>query len=629
MLRFPTETFVVPSERPLKNNQPFLSSFEFHADQTEIDKILKTKEAELSNIYRCPQCEIILTRSIISLRDWTCSICRADLHKVLTDKQYLEDVERKNAPSIGYSIRHVGSKIKPDNVIIVCFDASASMASTYSNGDRDNTEYLSRFEIFVKALEKSILTLKSKKKFNNKLFLIVFNDNVTLYGDLISGNKVEISGELSKNEIIQKAKVKAASLCKRNINESPNLGTILKDLITLDKNQQLVPSKSTFFCNGQTALGPSIAAALGVLQGLNVKNSQILIMTDGYSNVGFGRLDILKDQNNQEIGASYRNLLMEYEDMGEAALRLGSSFHIFGFDDEPVGLGILQNLVTEKGKIYKVQITKDKIVSNFDVFQKTLEDALLSSENVFANQAELILYFSNAVQLKYKNQELIDNVNLHQRSILKTFLGNLSAENSLSFIYEILKKELGDLIFHFELSYLDHEFNTITIVCEKKLRPTKVMSFEKIDVELISSIFFSQRLFRDPEIKKQFIIFLMKMKFKGNINTIDKYLNKLTYFDDIELKKNEITYLEEIAKTEIDAEEKKKEGKDDEDFPTRFEDDDEEEKKEIDVQISNIFSKDVSPRVWKNVEVKPLMLKKDNSSSNLNDENTLKRKKKY
>ena len=117
-----------------------------------------------------------------------------------------------------FFVKKRNSVKKIEKCIVVCLDMSGSMNSTYLVDGKIK----SRFIILLEELYGQLFEL-SKTEINARLFLIGFNDNINLYGDLISKDEpIILEGDTLDNmsEIQEKSNVASSSLCLRTLSES-------------------------------------------------------------------------------------------------------------------------------------------------------------------------------------------------------------------------------------------------------------------------------------------------------------------------------------------------------------------------------------------------------------------------
>jgi len=161
-------------------------------------------------------------------------------------------------------------------------------------GQRRNTTYVSRLQC-VKAAIDTHLDRLQKQPVDKRVVLITFNNEVTVFGDGAITPEVVTGDKLSEYNALLGlgSNYKVNSL--KSIKESkPALSDIVHKL------QE----------GGSTALGPSLLIGIGIAS--QSPGSEIIVCTDGASNVGVGSLDNLT--TNKQIDAAkdfYKSLGLE------------------------------------------------------------------------------------------------------------------------------------------------------------------------------------------------------------------------------------------------------------------------------------------------------------------------------
>jgi len=147
-------------------------------------------------------------------------------------------------------------------------------ASQFLPGEKKGTSYISRLEFMQKAVETHLQRLAIKFQ-NKRVVLITFNNEVVVVGDGIS-DAVTIAGD--------------------KLNDCDKLMEIGKGGLAIDKIKPIKDSKPALSKklemlqeSGATALGPALAVAAGLA---SIRDrSEIIVCTDGSSNVGVGSLE--------------------------------------------------------------------------------------------------------------------------------------------------------------------------------------------------------------------------------------------------------------------------------------------------------------------------------------------------
>lgn len=219
MLNFAADNYLFPSSLSPTSLLP--QSFRFQPSLAEISKLLASPSAQLPFLEQCPKCEACLTSDLITKRSFACVICCENLKNVKNINVLMNDAKGLKTEDNGksyFSIKKSVPMKKIEKCIVMCLDMSGSMNCTYLV-DGNNK---SRFLILLEEIYQQLFEI-NKTEINVRLFLIGFNDNVKLYGDLISKEEaIILKGDILDNmsEIQEKSKTASSSLCLRTLSES-------------------------------------------------------------------------------------------------------------------------------------------------------------------------------------------------------------------------------------------------------------------------------------------------------------------------------------------------------------------------------------------------------------------------
>mmetsp|Transcript_14797 Transcript_14797/g.16430 ORF Transcript_14797/g.16430 Transcript_14797/m.16430 type:complete len:851 (-) Transcript_14797:59-2611(-) len=278
---------------------------------------------------------------------WVCEFCGTK------NEMFLEDEEMPKDSVMDYMLKPAPIKKRQDDkTVIFVVDTSGSMcvtseipkgfglfqlntkdgrkvkskkdmsslntegASQYAPGEKRDVQYVSRMECMQAAVQIQLEELK-KSHPNRKVIMITFNNEVSIIGDASSKASTQIvAGDVLNNydklitigEGFDTESVKDISKAQENISER---------LFELEEG-------------GQTALGPALTIALGIAK--QQSGSEIIICTDGLSNIGLGTLD--KDADLDEARGFY-------SDIGSTAKKNGVTVSFIGIEGGNVGASII------------------------------------------------------------------------------------------------------------------------------------------------------------------------------------------------------------------------------------------------------------------------------------------------
>ena len=162
--------------------------------------------------------------------------------------------------------------------------------------------------------------------------------------------------------------------------------------------------------NGKTALGPALAAALG-LASQGKPGSTVILCTDGIANVGVGELDSSKGVNDTF-----------YEEMGVYAKERG----------------VLVNVITIKGEGSKIEklgqisdLTQGKVI-RVNPDNITQDFANVMKEVVIGTQVDVKIRLHPALKFRNEEEEYLSE----NRAVYLKNVGNVTVRTTLTFEYQ-------------------------------------------------------------------------------------------------------------------------------------------------------------------------------------------------
>ncbi|EGR32285.1 type A Von Willebrand factor domain protein [Ichthyophthirius multifiliis] len=258
-------------------------------------------------------------------------------------------------------------------------------------------QFISRKQCVVAAIQQQLDDI-SEQFPNRKIGLIVFNDDVTIFG---SGDKnippLVITGDkLQQEEIIYQ-------ICKENSEKMLNLKA-------QDCKENLINVFQNLKETGRTALGPALISALGLLSKQN-KGSLIILCTDGLANIGVGAFD--QQQHSQVF----------YENIKQIAVENDTVINVISIKGEGCKLDILGQLADKTGgnvtRVDPENIHKD--------FANILED------EVVAFKASMKIYIKNI--MKFRNLDEQNDILERNGSVCIKQMGNVTLKTVQTFEY--------------------------------------------------------------------------------------------------------------------------------------------------------------------------------------------------
>lgn len=361
MFKTPLPFFLKKSNFENASPLNYLNSFCINNKYDDFEKLKYSKFNEIAknNAPFCSECGALLNITYqIYNSIWGCPFCDIDNVKIKP--------ERENSFSDCYFSSQRTPSIWEDKILIVlCLDYSNSMNCSYfplekkeemldSLKNSKSKELLevnmvSRKKIMISALDGFLTSLLDKSsRFDIRVFVIVFNNEVKLLGNCRK-NEVILAGDnlMELDFCFNEGKKSARDLCSSKFDKTA------KDRI-LNTLNKLNPYK-------ETALGPAIAAGLGVLEAFaesdrekdRFRNCFFNVFTDGKSNVGLGRLDFSMDEK-EIMEMSFKC----YERMNKLALKHYPIFNFITFEDEVSRTKVFKSKLMRKlnGKLFQIKV---------------------------------------------------------------------------------------------------------------------------------------------------------------------------------------------------------------------------------------------------------------------------------
>lgn len=284
--------------------------------------------------------------------------------------------------------------------------ADFDMAEQYLQGDNQVT-YISRLECVQAAIESQLKALSSIAP-TQKIGLVTFNHEVTLYGDGTGQNIILAGDKLNNFESCFQAGISSQHILNNSIKQTES--GLINKLYSLNEN-------------GPTALGPALIAAIGqASQGL--PGSRVIVCTDGLANVGIGRLDESVDSE------------QFYQRAANIAKDKGIEVSVISIEGEECKLSMLSIVSDVTGG----EVTRVNMNNIANEFANILETP------VIATQVSTVIRLHKGLKFRYQEEYLID------LSTLKRDLGNVSDGSEFTFEYMIRdSKELEEVGVNIEI----------------------------------------------------------------------------------------------------------------------------------------------------------------------------------
>jgi len=190
-------------------------------------------------------------------------------------------------------------------------------------GEKKDVQYINRLECMEAAVEENLKQLFVTEP-DSKVLIVTFNSEVNIYAcstdglvkSTIAGDRLESMDELEKEAN----------------------GIDIESILTVGKaKDELSSIVNSFGEGGATALGPALAFSVLLSSKINTK-TDIILCTDGLSNVGIGNLEEKSKESTQF-----------YSDLGNLAKKAHSAISIMGIEGNDCALECLASCAKKTG----------------------------------------------------------------------------------------------------------------------------------------------------------------------------------------------------------------------------------------------------------------------------------------
>ncbi|XP_041351713.1 uncharacterized protein LOC121370501 [Gigantopelta aegis] len=422
---------------PKLPERPSRSPKKFRRADTNIVCIKLQKLVAPSNMHagdpiHCSKCNAVLSKISKIVKDgpdktWQCEFCE---ERNLVD---IEDEEIPKNDDVTYLLEPAlataasGASGRDESLVVFCVDISGSMCVTtevpgkvklrgssrlerlrsfnddhsdqYLPRQHRNTTYVSRLQAVQAAVDHQLEEM-SREHPHRRVALITFDNEVTVIGDGTATPTAIAGDKLANQEAL--SKVAETVEMPKSIKETrKSLGD---KLFNLEEG-------------GGTALGPSLIVAIEIAS--KHPGSKIIVCTDGLANVGLGRLDEFKSEQQQEEQESF------YETVGNLA----------------VGKGICMSVITIKGtncKLFHLGKLAEKTggqVNIVDPMKLTEEFSnILAGQIVATNVVATFILHKQLYFINKKNPETRESKVIRE-------VGNCTTDTEITFEYAMKRPD--------------------------------------------------------------------------------------------------------------------------------------------------------------------------------------------
>ncbi|ELR11576.1 Ras subfamily protein [Acanthamoeba castellanii str. Neff] len=309
------------------------------------------------------------------------------------------------------ALRQGGGKSKEEKNKEINASFNAENSYQYMPRENRNASYISRLECMQAAVDTHLQRLKVQSP-NKKVVLITFNNEVTIVGDGSSGGKVVTGDRLGEFDDLLKVGHDLDTKALRPIAES------------LDDVSQKVAQLQE---NGATALGPALLLAVAIAS--HSRRSEVVVCTDGLSNVGVGSLEGAE----KERGAEF------YTRVGGLAKKNDTTINVLSIEGSDCAMDCLSRCAEmTSGTVNIVNplelVRQIRVISQNPVIATNVKTSLFAHRHVYLGWRAL----PTAEKTKKKAKK-------ERKAVTPFFeydVGNAMADTDLTFTYAI-KEEMA------------------------------------------------------------------------------------------------------------------------------------------------------------------------------------------
>ena len=314
--------------------------------------------------------------------------------------------------------------------------------------------HMTRKNCLIRSIQKALNRMKEEHPLR-RVGVVIFNDQVQISGDgrysptFINGNDL-----LQVNRCFQ-AGLNSKNLITQTITES--FQTVIKSY--KDSREE-----------GRTALGPALAAAVG-LASTGKSGSKVILCTDGLANVGVGDLTIADPTE-----------LATYEQIAKMADEYDVAVSVMTIVGEQSKLEVLGKVVDKTGG--QVERVDPRVINE--------EIRAMINDNIIARKASITMYLPNFLRFTGEDVETLSEGG----SVCRKEIGNISENSRVSLkfaikshVFRSKKRSLQEgekLLFHAQTSFNDLDGSNVIRVASTQFSWTfdadKAFSFANVGI---------------------------------------------------------------------------------------------------------------------------------------------------
>lgn len=412
-----------------------------------------------SDVVRCARCQAMVSciSVVVNHSSWTCEFC-ANVNVV---QFKVQEIMIPKTNIVDYVIRPPPRKIElqgpSDSLVVFCLDVSGSMSVTTEipkghglikiRGVPPNTKHISRMQCMQAAVDMQLEDIYKQHPLK-RVVLITFCSEVIIIGDGVSFPPTKVdSSDLHRYdkliEIGQKVSLDISGI--KPVRQTRD--DLSKRVFALENE-------------GATALGPALAIAVAIAA--QSASSEVIVATDGESNMGVG----MTSKNGGDVAF--------YKKIGNYALSHGTTISVIGIEGADCGVSTVA---------VAAELTSG-VVTIVKPLELQRQMRMILDNPVLAMDAQMVAFV-------HPHFEFTEAGISAKRSLAEVFAGNVNNDSDVAFEYSIkegLRSSLQKYPFQVQVTFTKPDTSKILRVYSFELNATKTRGQAECsaDVSVIS-----------------------------------------------------------------------------------------------------------------------------------------------
>lgn len=373
------------------------------------------------------------------------------------------------------------------------------MESQWMDGEEGN-QYITRLECMQAAIVEHLSQLKVLHP-NHKVILVTFSDEVTVYQPMVNPNSDKVT-------------VDTVTIVGDKLNDKNQIASIADEIYTSNYGKisgietsynEIVSIVKRFAEKGPTALGPALLFSQELCK--NAGKSEIIICTDGLSNVGVGSLE-----NNKSADKFY-------EEIGKSARKSNCVISIMSIEGSDCNMKSL-------GKCAEITGGRVNILNPFEL---VAEIQRIAQNPVVATDVQVKIFCKPKFSVDFFEWNSEHSVWLKQ-------IGNVMKATDLTFCLTPLKDSTPsqDVFIQVQVLFTKTDFSKRLLVYSSKTSSSDTVADDQVDISVVAqnSIQSAALLSQNGEFEKALHLLVSTNEFLKKVATSDSQKEEYAAFLD-------------------------------------------------------------------------------------------------